>query len=83
MKNSLKKLLSRIEQDTSGRLKEGFAVLKGIRGGNLPPDSNSTGTCTNTYTCSGTNSNNCDNTRDCSGSSNSATCTNSGTKCFA
>jgi hypothetical protein len=80
MKKSLKSLLKKMQENNFGGQNDGFTVLRNIRGGKLP-DSNSTGTCNNEYSCSGSNTSTCNNSGDCTKSSNSGTCTNS-TNCY-
>lgn len=77
MKNSLKGLLSKLQDNNGGVLDEGFKVLKNIRGGTLLPSDNSGAECTNSGTsCSGENLHNCTNTKDCTGTTNPNVCSN-------
>jgi hypothetical protein len=73
MKKSVKNLLFKLQEDKSGKLKEGYTVLRNIRGGKLG-ETNS-GICNNEGTCSGTNSGVCTNSGDCTNSTNHQ-CTN-------
>ena len=77
MKKSLQQLFSRLQENGN---KEGFTILKNIRGGKLPPDANTH--CENANTCGSTNSD-CNNSGNCSNTTNSGTrgCTNH--ICFA
>lgn len=71
MKKSLKHLLFRLQEKTT---KEGFTMMKNIRGGMLP-DVNTH--CENANTCGTTNSD-CANTGNCTKTTNTGTrgCTN-------
>jgi hypothetical protein len=75
MKKSLKHLFSKLQENSIGQIKDGFTVLKNIRGGTLLPDGNTH--CANSQICSGTN-NDCTNSGNCSGATNNGNggCTN-------
>jgi hypothetical protein len=77
MKKSLKSLLKKMQESNFGAQKDGFTVLRNVRGGKLPSD-NSGSQCTNaaTATCTGSNQHNCDNLGDCTGTTNHNICSN-------
>lgn len=68
MRKSLKSLFTKLRENNS---KEGYAVLKNIRGGILPPDGNTH--CENANICGSTNN-------DCTNSGNCTNTTNNGAK---
>lgn len=76
MKKTLKGFVQLLQNGNSGQLKDGFVVLKNLRGGVLLPTPNKN-YCQNDGTCTGTNSNVCFNNKHCEDTTNTG-CTNNG-----
>ena len=78
MKKSLKGFLEILNEDNTGKLSNGFRILKNIRGGSMNIDlpSVNQNLCQNDGTCTSTNSAGCSNNR-CADATNSA-CSNYG-----
>lgn len=80
MKKSIQTLASKLEITDTGKIRGGFATIKG-GSTSLSRLANNATQCDNKATCGGNNQNICTNGVNCSDSTNAAECTNS-TTCF-